>query len=112
MDCCKNAVADWTIMMIGDKLLNLTSVCFNHQGSERALKSWAARLVLWLSLTFGLLLYTAYSATLISNLTVQHSTYPFLSLEQLLQSQYSVCVVRHSAAHAVLQVRAGGYCNP
>ncbi|XP_021929135.1 uncharacterized protein LOC110834355 isoform X2 [Zootermopsis nevadensis] len=74
-----------------------------QQGSERAPKSWAARLVLWVSLTFGVLLYTAYSATLISSLAVQRSQYPFLSLEQLLESPFCVCVVRNSTADAVLR---------
>jgi hypothetical protein len=58
-----------------------------------------------MSLTFGMLLYTAYSATLISSLTLQRRVYPFLSLEQLLQSQYSLCIVDQSAAHTILKVQ-------
>jgi hypothetical protein len=68
-------------------------------------KSSAARLVLWVSLTFGMLLYTAYSATLISSLTLQRRAFPFLTLEQLLHSQYSLCIVDQSSAHTILQVK-------
>ncbi|XP_033606627.1 uncharacterized protein LOC111862722 isoform X2 [Cryptotermes secundus] len=74
-----------------------------QQGSEWTPKSCAARLVLWLSLVFGMLLYTAYSATLISSLTLQRRSYPFLSLEQLLHSPYSLCIVDQSATHTILQ---------
>lgn len=67
--------------------------------------SGASRIVLWITLVSSLIVYNAYSAALISHLTVQSSTLPFDSMEELIKSNYRVGVLADSSIVDMLVVR-------
>nr|CAD7399188.1 unnamed protein product [Timema cristinae] len=86
----------------------VTYGAFLQQSSENDPKSPSARLVFWLAFILGVVLYTAYSAALISKLTVQKTEYPFLTAEEMLRSGYKLNVVRGHYTLTVLQNMAAG----
>nr|CAD7428652.1 unnamed protein product [Timema monikensis] len=86
----------------------VTYGAFLQQSSENDPKSPSARLVFWLAFILGVVLYTAYSAALISKLTVQKTEYPFLTTEEMLRSGYKLNVVRGHYTLTVLQNMAAG----
>ena len=72
------------------------------QGSSLDPKSIPSRIILLVSFLFGLTIYTAYSAKLISFLSVSKPSLPFSTMESLLDSQqYSVGLTRGSAFYSL-----------
>ena len=72
------------------------------QGSSLDPKSIPSRSILLLSFFFGLIIYTAYSAKLISFLSVSKPSLPFSTMENLLDSrQYSVGLTRGSSFYSL-----------
>ena len=72
------------------------------QGSSLDPKSIPSRIILLFSFLFGLTIYTAYSAKLISFLSVSKPSLPFSTMENLLDSQqYSVGLTRGSAFYSL-----------
>ena len=70
------------------------------QGSWLEPKSIPTRIIFLLSFLFGITIYTAYSAKLISFLSVPKVVMPFTSLEDLLKSrEFSVGMLKGAAAH-------------
>ena len=70
------------------------------QGSWLQPKSIPTRIIFLLSFFSGITIYTAYSAKLISFLSVPKVVMPFTSLEDLLKSgEYSVGMLKGAAAH-------------
>jgi hypothetical protein len=63
-------------------------------------------MILWCSYAFGVVIYTAYSAALISKLTVREVDYPFESLDQmLLTSDFHPLLLRDSPLHHLSKVQ-------
>ena len=72
------------------------------QGSSIEPKSIPSRIIVLLSFLFGLTIYTAYSAKLISFLSVFKPSLPFSTMQDLLDSQqYSVGLARGSAYYSL-----------
>ena len=71
------------------------------QGSWLDPKSIPSRIIFLFSFLFGLTIYTAYSAKLISFLSVSKVSLPFTSLEEMLENgQYSVGLVKGTADYS------------
>ena len=72
------------------------------QGSSVDPKSIPSRIIILFSFFFGLIIYTAYSAKLISFLSVSKPSLPFSTMENLLETrQYSVGLTRGSAFYSL-----------
>ena len=70
------------------------------QGSWLEPKSIPTRIIFLLSFLYGITIYTAYSAKLVSFLSVPKVALPFTSLEDLLTSrEFSVGMVKGTAVH-------------
>ncbi|CAB3366056.1 Hypothetical predicted protein [Cloeon dipterum] len=74
-----------------------------QQGTDSSPSSLSGRIILWCSYTFGVVIYTAYSAALISKLAVREVDFPFHSLDQMLASNYRPIVVRDSVLHYLIK---------
>ena len=71
------------------------------QGSWLDPKSIPSRIIFLVSFIFGVTIYTAYSAKLISFLSVSKVSLPFTSLEEMLENgQYSVGLVKGTADYS------------
>ena len=71
------------------------------QGSWLDPKSVPSRIIFLISFIFGVTIYTAYSAKLISFLSVSKVSLPFTSLEEMLENgQYSVGLVKGTADYS------------
>ena len=85
---------------------NLITVLFSA-GQSTTPRTVQGRLVYILSYTLGLVLLCAYSAAIISFLTVQKTTLPITNLEQLHQDKtYTVRAVRGSSTLEAMRVRS------
>ena len=85
-----------------DNSLLITWGSWMAQGSWIDPKSISSRIIFLTSFLFGVILYTAFSAKLISFLSVAKVTLPFSSLEELLASQeYRVGVVRGTSDYSL-----------
>ena len=72
------------------------------QGSSVDPKSIPSRIIILFSFFFGLIIYTAYSAKLISFLSVSKPSLPFSTMDNLLETrQYSVGLTRGSAFYSL-----------
>ena len=72
------------------------------QGSSVDPKSIPSRIIILFSFFFGLIIYTAYSAKLISFLSVSKPSLPFSTMKNLLETrQYSVGLTRGSAFYSL-----------
>ena len=72
------------------------------QGSSVDPKSIPSRIIILFSFFFGLIIYTAYSAKLISSLSVSKPSLPFSTMDNLLETrQYSVGLTRGSAFYSL-----------
>jgi hypothetical protein len=84
--------------MYKKKYLNLSS------GPDFAPAGLAARMVVWMSFAFGVVVSTAYSAALISKLTVGTLEPPFRTIEGMLDSTYTVLYLPDSAPQRLVMV--------
>ena len=87
-----NSFDFWTTMII----IFGSQVC---QGSSLDPKSLLSKIVFFISFLFGLIIYTSFSAKLISYLTVVKVTLPFLSLHGIQKTAYAL-----SGAHRLLTI--------
>jgi hypothetical protein len=86
--------------------VNLIMVLFSA-GQSRTPLTVQGRLVYIMSYTLGLVLLCAYSAAIISFLTVQKTNLPITTFEELYQEKtYTVRAVRGSSALEALRVRS------
>ena len=79
------------------------------QGSWIDPKSIPSRIIFLVSFIFGVTIYTAYSAKLISFLSVAKVSLPFTSLEEMLEDgQYSVGLVKGTADYSLFMTAPPG----
>jgi hypothetical protein len=75
-------------------------------GTDSAPNATSGRMILWCSYAFGMVIYTAYSAALISKLTVREVDYPFESLDQMLLAPgFRPLLLRDSSLHHLSKVQ-------
>lgn len=75
------------------------------QGHDYIPNSLASRMIIWMSYVFGVVVSTAYGASLINKLTLGTVEPPFKTFEGMLNSPYTVILSPDSAPYRLMMVR-------
>lgn len=92
------------IFSLKESLLVLYGALF-AQGHDYVPSSLASRMIIWMCYVFGVVVSTAYGASLINKLTLGTVEPPFKTMEDMLESSYTVILSPDSAPFRLMMVR-------